>query len=122
MNPASRQEVQNIVEIAKNRTLDRIPTKSEFVQLFDNVRTLINLHQQSQQLLKQSEYQRSQLTRRAVALETRVVALETEIKTTQWMISRLAEKQPQQIVVPAQAGDQPARSQPAQQYAYRPNA
>lgn len=122
MNPASRQDVQNIVEIAKNRTLDRIPTKSEFVQLFDNVRTLINLHQQSQQLLKQSEYQRSQLTRRAVALETRVVALETEIKTTQYMISRLTERQPQQMVVPAQPGEQSPQAQPVQQqYAYRPN-
>lgn len=119
MNPASRQDVQNIVEVAKNRTLDRIPTRQEFVQLFDNVRTLINLHQQSQKLLQQSEYQRSQLTRRAVALEARVVALETEIKTTQYMISKLAERPVQQVVMPARANDQ--AGQPVQQYAYRPS-
>lgn len=118
MNPASKQDVQNIVEIARNRTLDKIPTKPEFSQLFDNVRNLINMHLQSQQLLKQSEYQRSQLSRRVVAFEARVASLETEVKTLEYMISKLAERPPQQIVMPARPDQQAA---PSTQYVYRPN-
>lgn len=118
MNPASRQDVQNIVEIAKNRTLDRIPTKQEFIQLFDNVRNLINLHQQSQQLLKQSEYQRSQLSRRVVALEARITALDNELKNTQIMIARLAERPAQQIVMPER--QEQGSTAPSTQYVYHP--
>jgi len=119
MNPASRQDVYNIVEIAKNRTLERLPTKQEFLQLFENVRQLVNLHQQSQQLLKQSEYQRSQLTRRVVALEAHITTLEAEIKTMEYLLSKLAERPVQQITLPNNP-EQPAAPQPTQ-YVYRPN-
>lgn len=119
MNPASRQDVQNIVEVAKNRTLERIPTKQEFIQLFDNVRNLISLHQQSQQLLKQSEYQRSQLSRRVVALEARITALDNELKNTQFMIARLAERPAQQIAMPERQ-EQQTSAAPSTQYVYRP--
>jgi hypothetical protein len=119
MNPASRQDVQNIVEVARNRTLERMPAKQDFLQLFDNVRNLINLHQQSQQLLKQSEYQRSQLSRRVVALEARITALDNELKTTQFMIARLAERPAQQIAMPERQ-EQQTSAAPSTEYVYRP--
>lgn len=123
MVPVTRQDVQNIVDISRNRVLERVATKQDITVLADTVRTLNNLHLQSQQLLKQSEYQRSQLTRRAVALEARLGQLENDLRSINATMLRLIEqKQQQQIVMPAPAAA-PAEQQPtplAQPYAYRP--
>lgn len=116
MGPANRQDVQNIVEVARNRIMERAVTKQDLSVLSDAIRNLTNLHMQSQQLLKQSEYQRLQLTRRAVALEARIASFENEIRSMQSAMYKMAEQRPQQIVMPAPA----EQTEPTTQYAYRP--
>lgn len=123
MAPVTRQDVQNIVEISRNRLLERVATRQDVTVLTDTVRTLNNLHQQSQQLLKQSEYQRLQLTRRAVALEARLGQLENDLRSINATLIKLLTQKPQQqqMVVPTPAT--PAEQQPTPvpaAYAYRP--
>lgn len=121
MAPVTRQDVQNIVEISRNRLLERVATRQDITVLTDTIRNLNNLHMQSQQLLKSSEYQRLQLTRRAVALEARLGQLENDLRTINSNMIKMMEQkaQPQPIVMPATAA--PAEQQPAPaSYAYRP--
>lgn len=119
MGPVSRQDVQNIVDVARNRIMERAVNRQDLCVLSDTIRNLTTLHTQSQQLLKQSEYQRLQLNRQIVALEARLVNLGNDLKTTQAMISRMATQQrPQQIVMPAPA-PQPQQQAPTQ-YSYYP--
>lgn len=120
MGPVNRQDVQNIVEIARNRIMERAVTKQDMAVMMESIRNLTNMHQQSQQILKQGEYQRSQLTRRAVALETRLGTVENELKTVQYLLGKLAEQKPQQIIMPVRP-EQPATPEPTPDYAYRPN-
>ena len=75
MNPATRQDVQNIVDVARNRIEQRTVAKQDIINLTDSLKQLIGLHQQSQQMIKQSEYQRLQLTRRSIAVEARLSTL-----------------------------------------------
>lgn len=119
MGPVNRQEVQNIVEIARNRIMERAITKQDLAILMESIRNLTSMNQQSQQILKQGEYQRSQLTRRAVALEARLATVENELKTVQYLLGKVAEQKPQQIIMPVRT-EQPS-PEPAPDYAYRPS-
>ncbi len=121
MNPASRQDVQNAVDNMRNRIMERMVTKQDLTAISDMVKNLVILHQQSQQLLKQSEYQRSQLTRRVVSLETRISNFENEVRSLNLNISRATNQQPQQIIMPVQAEPNKQAFEQAAQYAYRPN-
>lgn len=93
----TRQDVQTIVETAKNRVLERVAQKQDIQILTDCIKTLLNVQQQNQQLLRQAEAQRVQLINRAAALEARLVQLEREMQTCKGLI-----RQPQQqrIVIP----------------------
>jgi hypothetical protein len=93
MNPVSRQDVQNIVEIARNRMMERMVTKQDLIAISDMTKTLLALHQQTQQLIRQGDYQRSQLSRRVVALEARTISLENEIRALSVLTSRLVDQQ-----------------------------
>lgn len=117
MSPVNRQDVLSIVESARNTIMARMVTKQDISATTDAIRTLTNLHQQNLQLLKQSEYQQSQLSRRIVALEARLVNLEGELRNTQQMLVRYADQPPKQIVVPVQPQTEQAG---ATQYTYRP--
>lgn len=102
MSPASRQDVQNIVDVARNRIEQRTVAKQDILNLTDTLRQLIALHQQSQQMIKASEYQRLQLTRRSAAVEARMANLENEVRTLTAAINRMALQKQQPIVMPAQ--------------------
>lgn len=122
MGPVNRQDVQNIVDVARNRILERTVTKQDLTILSEAVRNLTSMHQQSQQMLKQGEYQRLQFTRRAVALEARMALIENELRSVQQALTRLAGQKPEKIImpVPVQPIDRTA-SQPQPQsteYAY----
>lgn len=121
MQPASKQDVQNITDNLRNRLFDRMPLRQDFIQLNDTVKTLCTLSQQNQQLLRQAEYQRLQLIRRTVALETRIAQMEQEIRGLREMTNRAIDTKPRQVFVPVQ------QEQPVQQnteingqYVYRP--
>lgn len=121
MNPASRQDVQNIVEVARNRVMDRMVTRQDINVLTDTIKNLTVLHQQSQQIVRQSEYQQSQLSRRIVSLETRIVNFENDIRTLSAVVHRLGEQRPQQIIMPVQAHTDEKAIRQAAQYVLRPN-
>ena len=121
MQPVSRQDVQNIVDTARNRIMERLVTKQDLNLITDTIKNLTNLHLQSQQMLKQSEYQRSQLTRRIVSLETRIVAFENDIRALNASVARSTGQPPQQIIMPVQNQPDSDALQQAAQYAYRPN-
>lgn len=123
MNPASRQDVQNIVDNARNRIMERTVTRQDLIAISDMTRSLIALHQQSQQMLKQSEYQRSQLSRRLVAIEARMIAFENQMQALGTVVSRSAGQRPQQIIMPVQSQPDPHVLQQAAQYVaeYRPS-
>lgn len=142
----TKQDVQNIVDNARNRIMDRVVTRQDVQGLTDNVRLLVNqrqqmsaqvvtrqdlqnvndslknmlsIIQQNQQLLRQAEYQRLQLIRRVVALETRISQLEQELRSHKSTISRFAETRPQQVV-PVQPQPQANAEGYQGQYVYRP--
>jgi hypothetical protein len=115
MNPVSRQDVQNIVDIARNRIMERMVTRQDLMPINDCVKNLLALHQQSQQLLKQSEYQRSQLTRRVVALETHIATLENDIRVLSSAVVRAVEQRQQPVVTPTQVAPVEQQTQPQRQ-------
>jgi hypothetical protein len=118
MGPASRQDVQNMVNIVQNRLMDRVAAKQDIIAVADSLRALTTMQQQSLQLMKQNEYQQSQLTRRIVALEARLGGVENEIRETQYAIARLSGQKPQQVIMPVQTEEQATNQQG--QYVYRP--
>ena len=105
MNPASKQDVQGIIDNARNRLEQRTVARQDILNLTESIKQLVTLHQQSQQMIKQSEYQRLQLTRRSEAVETRLSSLENEIRSMSAALSRVEEQHKQPVVVsmPAQA-------------------
>jgi hypothetical protein len=120
MGPANRQDVQNIVDIARNRILERTVTKQDLTVLSEAVRNLMNMQQQSQQMLKQGEYQRLQFTRRAVALEARMALIENELRGVQQALTKLAGQKPEKVIMPmpAPASERPIAQSQASEYAY----
>lgn len=113
MNPISRQDVQNIVDISRNRIMERMVTKQDVAMVSEALRNIMVVNQQNQQLLKQSEYQRAQLAKRVVTLEGRIASFENEIRSVSTTMLRSAEQRAQQITLPTQ--NQPQESP---QYAY----
>lgn len=123
MSPASRQDVQNIVDVARNRIEQRTVAKQDLLNLTDTLRQLIALHQQSQQMIKASEYQRLQLTRRSAAVEARMSNLENELRTLTAAINRMALQKPQPIIMPTPTQNTQTDQAPgmARQYGYEPS-
>ncbi len=124
MGPVSRQDVQNIVNTARAQLSDRMASRQDVQTLNETMRALVNSNQQSQQLLRQAEYQRSQMTRRMVAVEARLGALEQELKPLRAVMTKMVEQQSTTPQVVLQAAPQPTPRQgsiaPEQQYLYRP--
>jgi len=114
--PATRQDVQNLLDQTKNRITEKMASRQDLQMLQAMVRDLVTINQQTMQLLRQGEIQRAQLVRRAVAVETRMVQLEQELKGLQHAVLRLIESRPEQIVIPAA----PEENKRYGQYIYRP--
>lgn len=124
MNPANRQDVQNIVEGARNRIMERMVTRQDILILNDTIKNLSALNLQTQQLLKQADYNRSQSSRRIVALEARIASLQNEVRVLASLVARTADQKPQQVIMPvANATDDESLQKAVQQarYIFRPN-
>lgn len=94
--------------------MERMVTKQDVSILNDTIKGLIALEQQSQQMLKQAEYNRSQLSRRVVSLETRIANFENEIRVLTATVTRSSEQQRQPLQVAAPAQNQPEQPAPVQ--------
>ncbi len=107
MTNLTKQDVQNVMENVKNQMLQRVASRQDLQAQNDLMRALLSNLQQNQQLLRQSEFQRVQMHRRAVALESRIVQLDQELRTLRGSlensIARLIEQQPERIIMPVQA-------------------
>ncbi len=125
MGPVSRQDVQNIVNACRVQLTDRMASRQDLQALNETIRTLVNSNQQNQQLLRQAEYQRSQATRRMVAVEARLGALEQELRPLRAVMTKMVEQQsttPQIIMQqPAPHTARQGSIAPEQQYLYRPS-
>jgi ribosomal 50S subunit-associated protein YjgA (DUF615 family) len=125
MGPVNKQDVQSIVETSRNRIvekLDRVALKQDIQALMDCVKSLLNVHQQNQQLLRQAEYQRLQMIRRMTALEARMAQIEQYSRTSHGTLNKVAQAaaRPQQPFFggPAPASPPPAPGGYSNQYGY----
>jgi Mg2+ and Co2+ transporter CorA len=116
----NRQDIQNMFNTCQNRILERAATKQDVQALSDTIKSLLNVSQQNQQFMRQADYQRTQLVRRTMALETRIAQLEQAIAGYRDVLNRLANMplpQPQRIIMPT---PQHEHSTSSEQYVYRP--
>lgn len=109
MTNLSKQDVQSIVDNAKNQVLQRTVTRQDWQTQNDLIRVMLTTVQQNQQIIRQSEYQRVQMLRRTVSLEARIAQLDQEIRTLrsslEGAIGRLADQQPEKIIMPVAVTD-----------------
>lgn len=117
MNPISRQDVQSIVDISRNRIMERMVTKQDVAMVSEALKNLLTLSQQNQQLLRQSEQQRMVLARRVVTLENRLANFENEMRVTSSTILKTA-GQRQQIVMPTPQPEETAQKSQSQYASY----
>lgn len=92
----SKQDVQNVVENAKNRIMERMASKQEVQIMCDGARdrvmtymqTLVQAHQN--QLFNRENIHYTQTQRRIGNLEQRIASLDGEIKMLRRTIEQLA--------------------------------
>lgn len=94
MASLTKQDLQAVIDNARSRLLDHVPSRQDIQTLKDSNKTLNTMLQQTQQLLRQEERQRIELIRRATALEARMVQLEHELQDIRRTIESLANQQP----------------------------
>lgn len=90
----TKQDVQNVIDNARNRLQERIASRQDLQAVQESIRVLNTNLQQSQQLLRQAEFQRVQMIRRTVSMETRMLQLEHELQNMRRAIVQLAEARP----------------------------
>lgn len=113
----TKQDIQNIVDNAKNRVLERVVTRQDVQSQTDLMKLMYTTLQQSLQLSRQSEYQRVQMARQIAGLEAKLMQVDQEMRTLRGLIGKLIENQPERIIMPVQ----PDGSQtPEQRYLYNP--
>lgn len=76
----TRQDVQSVVDNARTRMLDQVASRQDIQLVRDNLRSITTMIQQTQQMLRQEEFQRVQLVRRSVLMEARMSQLEHELQ------------------------------------------
>lgn len=109
----TRQDLQGVVDVAKNRIIERLVSRAEFQNVSDLNRekiltTLQNYHQQQQRLIAQSTWQISQALQRTIQIEARLVSLEQQLKLTQQLLQKV-------LQVQAELPKTSAQPQPEQQ-------
>jgi hypothetical protein len=100
MADLTRQDVNQMIEAAKNNILQRLPDRNDLSVATNNVRErllaqIIETSSQQQTMLNRSNAQRTQLIQRAIALEQRMVSLERDIQTLTTLLQRITVQQEQ---------------------------
>lgn len=98
MADITRQEVNQIVESAKNNILQRLPDRHDLSVATNNVRErllaqIIESTNQQQAMINRSNAQRTQLVQRAIILEQKMVTLERSIHNLTILLQRLTAQQ-----------------------------
>ncbi len=114
----TKQDIQNIVENAKNRVLERVVTRQDVQCQTDLMKVMFTNLQQALQLVRQSEYQRIQMSRQIAGLEGKLMQLDQELRLLKSATQKLADNQPERIIMPVQSDN--SRT-PESRYLYNPN-
>ena len=99
----TKQDMQNVIDSAKNRILERVATRQD-IQVAceatrDRVLTYIHdVQQQLYQLTKQTNVQTQQLLRRVINIENRLATLEYDLKSIYALLQKIAETTEEQRV------------------------
>lgn len=120
MVPITKQDVQTIVEQSRTRILERVALRQDILNLQETMKSLLTTAGQNQQLLRQAEFQRTQLVRKVSNLESRITALEQELKPLRSTMTKVVEKQVQPQMVVFGSDTKPKRTLLQQQYLYQP--
>ncbi len=91
----SKQEVQMIVDQAKNRVIERLITKNDVQGAVDHARDRVFNYVQimEQQRTRITTLQYEQLLRRSIALENRMGSLENEFRALNHNLAQLLSQQ-----------------------------
>lgn len=106
MGPISRQDMQAMLESSKNRILERAACKTDLQPIQDLMKSIMQIFQQNQQLMKQFENQLLQVARRDIQLEARLATVERDIKELKAEMFRLLDLEPLIIQAYSAAGKQ----------------
>lgn len=129
MAPASRQDVQSMLNVATARVLDRLVSKYDIQTVCEQSRDRIltsmqNLHTQDQRLIAQNAWQLNQATNRLVQVETRMLTLEQQLKLLIQSLQKFMQQQQTQTsqntfmlsnLSAAKPADEPTATQPTTQ-------
>jgi hypothetical protein len=124
MAQLSRNDVQQIVDNAKNRIIERVATRQDLQTVTDTARDrvmtytydLVQMHQQ--QMIRRMSIHSTNMQRQVSSLEARIMAQDQELKTMRQLLERIANNEPQRIYLPVQQ-DQNVREGYTQEYSYR---
>lgn len=114
----TKQDIQNIVENAKNRVLERVVTRQDVQCQTDLMKLMYTNLQQALQLVRQSEYQRVQMSRQIASLEGKLMQMDQELRQLKSATQKLADSKPERIIMPIQAENSHT---PENRYLYNPN-
>ncbi len=99
MAPVTRQEIQGVVEVAKNRILERMISKNDIQTLAEHIRgtvlqTMQTWQNANQQHIRQTAIMDNHLWQKTASIEIRMTSLEHQMKVLQQLITRVLEQQP----------------------------
>ncbi len=117
MGTLTRQDIQSVVDNAKNQILQRSLTRQDIQSQNDILKLMFSNLQQCLQIARQSEYQRVQMMRQIVALEGRLAQMDQELRLLRASTDKIVELQPERVTMPAQPD---ATQTPEQRYLYSP--
>lgn len=80
----TKQDIQGVIDSARNRILERVATRQDIQSACDASRDRVltyvhDVQQQQYQLSRQTNIQVNQLVRRMAAMESRLLTLESEL-------------------------------------------
>lgn len=115
----TRQDLQGVVDVAKNRIIERLVSRAELQNVSDLNREKIltalqNYHQQQQRLIAQSTWQINQALQRTIQMEARLVSLEQQLKLTQQFLHKVLQVQAELPKTSAQPAAEPQTQTPVQ--------
>lgn len=117
MADLTKQDLQNIVDNAKNRVLERVVTRQDLQCQTDLIKVMYANLQQALQLSRQSEFQRAQMARQIVGLESKLTQMDQELRQVRAITQKIIDNQPERIIMPVQTSGTPT---PEQKYVYNP--
>lgn len=96
MSTMTRQDLQNVTEMAKNKIIERLVTKYDVQAACDSARDRIlnnlqSMHLENQGMIRQINAQKDQSWRKIAALESQITGLQQEIRLMRLGLNRLLE-------------------------------